>query len=80
MAGQYGALRQAGGACRTGTTREIGGQSRAGMSGVSVHIFQRNTALFRKSREPILLSKIESLKNRSFFKDDLKKLNYGRGP
>jgi hypothetical protein len=43
-------------------------------------IFERNTALLRKSREPILLSKIESLKNRSIFKGDLKKLKYGRGP
>jgi hypothetical protein len=40
---------------------------------VSVHIFERNTALLRKSREPILLSKIESLKNRSFFMGDFKK-------
>jgi hypothetical protein len=59
-------------------TRQIGGQSRAGTSGVSVHILQRNTALLRKSREPILLSKIESLKNRSFFKCDFKKLKYRR--
>jgi hypothetical protein len=50
------------------------------MSGVSVHILQRNTALLRKSREPILLSKIESLKNSSFFKGDFNKLKYGRGP
>jgi hypothetical protein len=30
--------------------------------------------------EPILLSKIKSLKNRSFFRGDLNKLKYSRGP
>jgi hypothetical protein len=72
MAGQYGTLRQAGGRYRAGTTRQIGGGSRTGTSGVSVHILQRNTALFCKSREPILLSKIECLKNHSFSRAILK--------
>jgi hypothetical protein len=36
--------------------------------------------LLCKSREPILLSKIESFKNRSYFRDDFKKFKYGRGP
>jgi hypothetical protein len=33
-----------------------------------------------KSREPILLGKIESLKNPKKFRGNFKKLKYGRGP
>jgi hypothetical protein len=68
--------RQAHRGCRAG------GWSQAGTSGASVHIFhfQRNTAILCKSREPILLSKIESLKNHSIFRGDLKKLKHSHGP
>jgi hypothetical protein len=33
-----------------------------------------------KSREPILLSKIKSLKNPKKFRGNFEKLKYGRGP
>jgi hypothetical protein len=46
------------------------------MCGVSVQIFERTTAKSCKSRELILLSKIDRLKNRSFFRGDFKKLKY----
>jgi hypothetical protein len=52
----------------------------AGTSGVSVHIFERTTANYCKSRESIFFSEIESLKNCSLFRDDFKKLKYSRGP
>jgi hypothetical protein len=41
---------------------------------------KRVVAKSSKSREPILLSKIESLKNHSFFMGNFKKLKYGRRP
>jgi hypothetical protein len=68
-------LRQAGGGSRAGTNGvtvwhlwQAGGGGRAGTIGVSVHISEHITTKSCKSRERILLSKIKSLKNRSFFR------------
>jgi hypothetical protein len=45
-----------------------------------LQICKREVAKSSKSRKPILLSKIESLKNPSFFRGNFQNLKYGHGP
>jgi hypothetical protein len=45
-----------------------------------LQICSREVAKSSKSREPILLSKIESSKNPKKFRGNFKKLKYGCGP